>query len=112
MPQSNDIDDRISFPTVIHITLDPIELLSPPVIAEREEFGMENVTITLDWNPGMSTSYDVTVEPSIPVKFMESTSIQLVVSYNTMYNVSVVATLCEYTNTAISVRIQLSYGNY
>lgn len=56
----------------------------------------------------MGMSYDVIVNPSVPVKVVDSASVQVVVSYNAMYNASVVATLCGHTNTTVST--QLSYG--
>ena len=92
----------------LYVVLTPIGIPSPPNITTREGFGMENVTVTLDWKPEMGMSYNVIINPNVPVKFVENTSIQLVVSYNTLYNVSVVATSCGHSNVMATVR--LSYG--
>ena len=99
----------VEFPFLsIIVPVITIGLPSSPTIAKREEFGLGNVTVSLDWNPEMGMLYDVIVNPSVPVKIVESASAQLVVSYNTVYNASVVATLCGHTNTTAST--QLSYG--
>ena len=55
-------------------------------IIKTEEFGINKVIVTLQWtNEG---SYNVTVTPYLPFIFLDSTSVQLGVPYNTLYNVT------------------------
>ena len=52
-----------------------------------ELFGTDGVTVTLEWT--QNNSYNISVDPYLPVNSFGNKSIQLSVSYNTMYNVSV-----------------------
>ena len=79
-----------------------------------EEFGTENVTVTLEWLDLDSriVSYDVSIiPPSISMMWLTgNTSVQLLLLYNTPYYLSVNAILCGQTSeTAIT---RLSYGEY
>ena len=47
---------------------------------------MDEVTVTLQWTN--ESSYNITVSPYLPFKSSGSTSVQLRVPYNTLYNVS------------------------
>ena len=54
-------------------------------------------------------SYNVTVVPEVSaVKFVDSTAVQLTLSYNTHYIVSFVGTLCG--RNMSSTTVELSYG--
>ena len=60
-----------------------------------EQFGRDAVSVTLQWIPKSLYSYNVIVNPQVQLQFNGSTRVQLILSYNTLYNVSVVAThLC------------------
>ena len=54
---------------------------------KTEEFGIDEVMVTLEWNN--KSSYIVSVHPNPPFKSSLSTGIILRVPYNTLYNVSV-----------------------
>ena len=54
----------------------------------RVEFGIEVVTITLEWDPLYFRSVNITVMPETQVGISSSTA-HLTVAYNVMYNVSV-----------------------
>ena len=56
---------------------------------KTEEFWIDEVTVTLEWNN--ESSYYVSVSPYTPFKSSSSTGILLRVSYNTLYNVSVIS---------------------
>ena len=89
--------ERTDFPTL-------------PSITHTEQFGMENITVILDWSQEMDVSYSVIVDPEVPVTFIERARVQLLLSYNIQYNASVMATRCPHlTNT---VFVELSYGEY
>ena len=64
----------------------------------------------LDWAPENGVSYNVTSVPLAGVAFNGSTSVQLTLLYNTQYNVSILATLCGQSNTAIAVHRNLDFG--
>ena len=76
---------------------------------ESEQFGTESVTANLEWEQEVDdiVFYDVNVIPHVAIRFTGSTNVQLTLSYNTQYNVSVVATLCGKNTTDI---IGLHYG--
>ena len=75
-----------------------------------QHYSAETVTITLEWSQGEDILYDFTVltSPHTPVQTNGTTSTraQLVLSYNTQYNVSVV-THCGQNSTTT---LQLHYG--
>ena len=70
----------------------------------------DNVLVMLDWAPEDGVSYSVTTIPPVAVVFNASTSVQLVLHYNTQYNVSILATLCGQSDTTITVYHVLNFG--
>ena len=58
-----------------------------PEIMKTEVFRIDEVMVTLQWSN--KSSYIVSVSPNPPFKSSLSTGILLWVSYNTLYNVSV-----------------------
>ena len=58
-------------------------------------FGNDNFTLTLEWPQFSGETYSVaTVPEAVYTRFTTSTSVQLMMLYNTQYNVTVTATLC------------------
>ena len=90
------------------LTDSPIPQTNVSVI--EQHYSTETVTITLEWSQGEDILYDFTVltSPHAPVQTNGTTSTraQLVLSYNTQYNVSVV-THCGQNSTTT---LQLHYG--
>ena len=87
----------------------------PVVQISSEQFGMNNVTVILEWiNEGGGVSYNASVTPECPQIEMftgnGTQGIKLVLLYNTQYNLSTVATLCE-ENSAASIT-ELNYGEF
>ena len=72
----------------------------------KKQFGVDNVTVILEWIHENATSYTLSTIPQVAIR-NQTTSVQMTLSYNTLYNVSVVATLCGQNTTIVSV---LSYG--
>jgi hypothetical protein len=73
-------------------------------------FGTDNFTVTLEWSQFSGETYSVASVPeSVHVRFTTNTSVQLVLLYNTQYNVIVTATLCGYRNATTNLIIY--YGN-
>ena len=59
-----------------------------PVIV-NEEYGTEDVRVTLEWNQDESMIFNVTAAPNVPVLFSGLSVAKLNVSYNTLYNLSI-----------------------
>ena len=63
--------------------------------------GMDNFTVVLEWSQFSSETYTVATVPEPEhLSFIMSTSVQLVMLYNTQYNVAVTATLCGHNATS------------
>lgn len=75
-----------------------------------KEYDADNVTITVEWTQLVGITYTAGVSPPglVPLTLSESTSLRLVLKYNTEYNLSVVASSCGVNATAV---ITLNYGN-
>ena len=78
---------------------------------DATHLGTDNVTVTLEWPQFSGETYTVaTVPEPVNVSFTGSTSVQLVLLYNTEYNVTVTATLCGNSNAAHTSMISYYYG--
>ena len=91
-----------------------IQVAYYPEVITSVEYGTENATVYLELTPeshNSITSYTVSAEPRDQVvETLNSSplSVQLTVQYNTLHNVSIVATSCgQYATTTI---IKLHYG--
>ena len=73
--------------------------------------GTDNFTVTLQWSQFSGEAYTVaTVPEPVHMSFIVSTSVQLMMLYNTQYNVTVTATLCGDSNATNSSTISYYYG--
>ena len=80
-------------------------IFSSPSFEISEEFGNESITISLELTVENS---EISVEPqALDLTNLGPTRIQLILSYNTLYNVSATATLCGQNITHF---IGLHYG--
>ena len=79
------------------------------MVHTSEEYSAENVTVTMEWRQQLGAVYNsASVFPSAPLMFNGSSSVQLVLEYDTEYNISVVAVgPCGVNTTAT---ITLNYG--
>ena len=69
-------------------------------------FGNDSVAVTLEWSQFSGETYSiVTVPQPVNMSSIMSTSVQLVLLYNTEYNVTVTATLCGYSNASNFITI-------
>ena len=93
-----------------------IEHPVPPDVTIRgnsEFFGPEDYMIILEWTKVDTVSYCISIYPQDFATIMwlpGRTSIQVTVSYNIQYNVSVEATLCGHHNK--TTVFELHYGKY
>ena len=86
---------------------------TPEVIVRPDMiyFGNDNFTVTLEWSQFSGERYIVaTVPEAVHTSFTMSTSVQLVMLYNTQYNVSITAILCGHRNA--TGKLMIYYGNY
>ena len=73
-------------------------------------FGANNVTVFLTWREETGVTYTANIFPRASLMFVESARIKLIMSYNTAYNVSITATLCEQNN--VIPDLSFNYGEY
>lgn len=82
-------------------------LISSPITTFEEQFGTDNVSVVLEWDEEYHTAYNVITSPHVNLWYVRESVIHLIVPYNTIVNVSVVATLCNHSITNMT---QLRYG--
>ena len=64
------------------------------MLSISEEYQADNVTVTVTWAPAElmdDITFSTKVSPLVPIVPTGSTNRQLIISYNTEYNLSVVA---------------------
>ena len=71
---------------------------------------IDHLTVLLKWMAEKGVTYNVSTETTAVVENIATSSAQITVSYNTFYNVSVVATLCGHKNVS-AVEI-IYYGEF
>ena len=72
------------------------------------EFKDTNFSVTLNWTEQDRVSYSVSVDPSAELVRLMNNVWEIIGNYNTLYNVSIEATLCDmYSKTT---NIKLEYG--
>lgn len=67
----------------------------------------DRVRVALEWTHKNGVTYAVSVDPEVNVSYTWKNSAQLSVSYNTKYNISVVASLCGKNRTVFTT---INYG--
>ena len=86
----------------IKLSVVPTRPLNPSISFIQNQISSSIVTVTLDWDPpsstgGVSVSYVLTISP-IPLSgspvTMDTPSSQIIVSYNTPYDVTIRAVNC------------------
>ena len=68
-----------------------------------EQFRLKDISITLVWTGTNGVSYSIRVDPEVAVNYTGRNSAQITVLYDTKYNISVIATLCEITTTNFAI---------
>ena len=71
------------------------------------EFEADRVRVALEWTHKNGVSYAIRVDPEVNVSYTWRKSAQLVVPYNTKYNINVTASLCGRNRTAFTT---INYG--
>ena len=65
----------------------------------------DRAIVALEWTPDCNVLYSVSGIPQTSVSFTGNTTVQLTVFYNTMYNISVVATRCGQNTTVVELKL-------
>ena len=76
----------------IDVTLIPLDFLyTPRLRIIEEQYGIGNLTVAVEWTQLSDVTYTAKVSPMVPLMSVSDTSRRLTISYNTVYNFSVVA---------------------
>ena len=86
---------------------------SPPVTIRNNpvRFSRHHVSVILDWIPEFNVSYSISAAPLAQIIMVTSNTeaeARIIVSYNVLYNVSIVATQCGLDS--VPTNVQLRYG--
>ena len=85
-----------------------------PMVGMKVNLGAKAVMISMQWAQeiyqGLSVSYNISVLPVVGAKIttINNTRANLTLSYNTPYNVSVVADLCG--QSSVTTLTEINYG--
>ena len=78
--------------------------INPATITRAETVEEDAVTIFLGWMAEDGFTYNVSITPQAPMMF-SGTQVELRVSYNTSYNVTVLSTLCGQSSANTTFKI-------
>ena len=90
----------------------PKDLPSPPRTPSYtvQQYDRDSVTLTVQWQPpqydgGAPVNYTITVSPGVGTFTTSGTSVPVTVPYNVIHTVSVVATNCNGSSSAVLVTL-------
>ena len=85
-----------------------IAIPNPLIAFHERHYDSQNITVVLEWMTPEEIIYNLTVVsvPEVPWIFIESSTVLLTVSYNTVYNITVASRCVQ----RIREVIQLQYG--
>ena len=93
---------------IFYATINADAPSAPEVVLRTDmtKFGNDNITVTLEWSQFSGETYSVaTIPEPVHMSFIISTSVQLVLHYDTEYNLTVTATLCGHSNATNNLTI-------
>ena len=82
----------------------------PLNISSTETFSADSVAIDLEWKEEPGVTYTTDIIPQAPSISTESARLQLMLSYNRIYNVTITATLCGQNSE--NTTLAKSYGEF
>lgn len=98
-----------------HYTIKPFCIIiivhpNSPALTSTEvlQYSSDDATVMLTWTPehAYGVFYNVSIIPLASILYYTGdTSVQLTVAYNTLYNVSVVATRCGQNSTVVELKL-------
>ena len=87
-----------------------IGVTSPKSSIVSEELSANNISVTVEWTLEEGVEYNISVIPLAPVAIIENFIVQLILLYNTEYNVSLETfTACQREASSV---VQLFYGEF
>ena len=75
---------------------------------EISQFDTDSIKVILQWTYQNGVSYNVNIIPLVNTTFIDRTSVQVLICYNTAYNVSIMAILCG--QNSVTTIVTLNYG--
>ena len=84
---------------------------NPPEVSREEQFGVDSVTVFLQWTEELNNSlvtYHVSIEPMAHISIGNGRA-NLTLLYNTPYSVSIVADFCD--RRSANATLLKNYGN-
>jgi hypothetical protein len=86
-----------------------IIVVKPALEIDAVGYRVDNITVTVIWTEAIGVKYDVQILPSVPLRFNGSTSVQIVLLYNTEYTMSIRAvTPCIINSTKSYITLNYS----
>ena len=70
---------------------------------------IDHLSVLIKWMAEKGVTYNVSTEPETIAENVTTSSVQITVSYNTSYNVSVEANLCGQMNVST---VEIYYGEF
>ena len=80
------------------------------ILNSSEVFMANTITVTLEWEQEAGVTYNASIYPATqtPPTLTENSRFQLTLSYNTLYSVTITATLCG--QNSVNTALNFSYG--
>ena len=77
-----------------------------------QQFNRENMTLTVQWEPpqyddGAPVNYTIIISPDLKLLTINATSVPVILPYNVLHTVSIVATNCNGSSSAAMVTIRI-----
>jgi hypothetical protein len=91
----------------MHKSIDKLKY--PLLLCTSKEYSSNNVTVVVEWIQQVGAVYNSSVLPPAPLEFNGNSSVQLVLEYNTTYNLSVTMAVAP-CDVSTETFIVLSYG--
>ena len=81
------------------------------ILNSSEVFTANAITVTLEWEKEAGVTYNASIYPAAqtPLILTENARLQMTLSYNTLYSVTITATLCG-QNSVNYTALNFSYG--
>ena len=86
----------------------PSDVVILSILEDAINISNDNIIINLHWPQEFGVFYDVKVAPTTTVTFIMTSTVQITLSYNVSYTMTVVGTQCD-QNVSRAVK-QVAYG--
>ena len=81
-------------------------------ITTTPQFGNSSISAVIEWTPEEGVIYEAIAvpEPAQSLTFLTRSQIQVILFYNTQYNITVAAIRCSQNSGRLTTTVSLSYG--